>query len=202
MNKQTKVVILLAAIILSALLGTACSNEQAGIASNESAVKTQPAKPPSDKGDQVVTGGDLTFMNDAAQGGMAEVEMGRMAAVQAVSSEVKQFAERMIKDHSQAGEELKQLAGAKKVVLPMEMTPKQKEMMEKFSKLKGSDFDREYIKAMVADHEKDVAAFEATAKNGTDADVKAFAAKILPTLKDHMQMIRSISEKMGAKTNP
>jgi putative membrane protein len=81
-------------------------------------VKTEPAKPPSDKGDQVVTGGDLAFMNDAAPGGMAEVELGRMAAKQAQSSEVKQFAARMIADHTKAGDGLKQLAQQKKVILP------------------------------------------------------------------------------------
>jgi len=74
--------------------------------------------------------------------------------------------------------------------------------MERLSKLKGADFDHEYVTAMVADHEKDVAAFENAVKGGVDADVKAFAAKTLPTLKTHLQMIRDISSKMGHKANP
>lgn len=77
--------------------------------------------------------------------------------------------------------------------------PKHKEVMEKLSKLKGAEFDREYVKAMVEDHEKDVAAFEATSKGAVDADVKAFATKTLPTLKEHLQMIREIDGKMGGK---
>ena len=105
MNKQTKSLASLAAMGMSVLLlGAACSTQpNSGTANNEPLVKTEPAKPPSDKGDQVVTGGDLAFMNDAAPGGMAEVEMGRMAAKQAQSSEVKRFAARMIADHTKAG---------------------------------------------------------------------------------------------------
>lgn len=165
-------------------------------------MKTEPAQAASDKGDQVVTGGDLAFMNDAAPGGVAEVEMGRMAAKQAQSSEVKQFGERMVVDHTKAGEELKQLASIKKVTLPAMVNPKHKEAMEKLSKLKGADFDHEYVTAMVADHEKDVAAFDNAVKTAVDAVVKSFAAKTLPTLKAHLQMIRDIASKMDEKAKP
>lgn len=140
-------------------------------------------KAPSDAGDRVVTGGDFAFMNDAAPGGMAEVELGRMAAKQAQSNEVKQFGARMVTDHTKAGDELEQSASQKKVTLPAEITPKQKEAMEKLAKLKGADFDRAYVMEMVADHEKDVTAFTATANGATDADLKDYAAKTLPTLK-------------------
>ncbi|MDQ3173318.1 MAG: DUF4142 domain-containing protein [Acidobacteriota bacterium] len=202
MSKQTSIVALLTAIGIS-VLGAACSNQPSdSTAYSGPIVKTEPAQAASDKGDQVVTGGDLAFMNDAAPGGVAEVEMGRMAAKQAQSSEVKQFGERMVVDHTKAGEELKQLASIKKVTLPAMVNPKHKEAMEKLSKLKGADFDHEYVTAMVADHEKDVAAFENAVKAGVDADVKAFAAKTLPTLKAHLQMIRDIASKMGHKATP
>lgn len=203
MNKRTKTLASLAAIGVSViLLGAACSSESGGTANNEPIVKTEPAKPPSDKGDQVVTGGDLAFMNAAAPGGMAEVEMGRMAAKHAQSSEVKRFAARMIADHTKAGDELKQLAQQKKVMLPPDVSPAHKETMAKLSKLSGAEFDRAYVMAMVADHEKDVTAFTATAKGAVDADLKAYAAKTLPTLKEHLQMIRDIAAKMGDKAKP
>jgi len=205
MRRQTNTVTtvtLIAAIGMSALLGSACSTQPVGTANNEPIVKTEPAKPPSDKGDQVVTGGDLAFMNDAAPGSMAEVELGRMAAKQAANAEVKRFAARMIADHTKAGDELKKLAQQKKVVLPAEVNPAHKEIMAKLSKLNGAEFDRAYVMAMVADHEKDVAAFESVAKGAVDADVKAFAAKTLPTLKEHLQMIRDIAGKMGEKAKP
>ncbi len=82
------------------------------------------AAPPSDKGDKIVTGGDLAFMNDAGPGGVAEVELGRLAVERGASAEIKQFAQQMINDHSKAGEKLKKLAQQKKVTLPPQIMPK------------------------------------------------------------------------------
>ncbi len=186
---------------LLAAFALACSSSQPGDSTANSAplVKSEPAQAPSDSGDQVVTGGDLAFINDAVPGGMVEVELGRLALKQAASKDVKQFAQRMIDDHTKAGDELKQLAARKKVPPPPELLPAQKETMAKLAKLQGAAFDSAYVQEMVADHEKDVAAFDNVAKTGTDADVKAYAAKTLPTLKAHLQMIRDIAGKMGAK---
>lgn len=204
MSKRTNAIILLAAsgIVTMSACGTQPGGGVGGTANSAPIVKTEPAKAPSDKGDQVVTGGDLAFMNDAAPGGMAEVELGRMASKQATDSEVKRFAAQMITDHTKAGEELKQLAQGKKVMLPAEVLPAHKEVMEKLAKLNGAEFDREYVKAMVAAHEKDVTAFNATAQGATDADVKAFAAKTLPTLQMHLQMIKDLDVKMSGKAKP
>ncbi len=155
------------------------------------------ADPPSDKGDKVVTGGDLAFMNDAAPGGLAEVELGRMATERAASTEIKQFAQQMVTDHSDVGEKLKTLAQQKTVTLPTEILPQAKQTKEKLVKLSGHEFDQAYVRAMVEMHEKDVAAFDGVAKNGTDADVKAFTAETLPTLKHHLQMIREMAKSMN-----
>ncbi|MDQ3118450.1 MAG: DUF4142 domain-containing protein [Verrucomicrobiota bacterium] len=155
------------------------------------------AEPPSDKGDQVVTGGDLAFLNDAGPGGAAEVELGRMAGERAASAEVKKFAQQMIEDHSKAGEKLKKLAQQKKVTLPPEILPQAKQTKEKLAKLNGSEFDQAYVKAMVEMHVKDVTAFEAVSKTATDADVKAFATETLPTLKHHLEMIRDLAKTMN-----
>lgn len=157
-------------------------------------------QPPSDKGDRVVTGGDLAFMNDAAPGGLAEVELGKLAAERAVSPQVKKFAKQMIEDHSMAGQKLEQLAQLKKVKLPLGVSPEAKQTKEKLSKLSGEDFDHEYVKAMLEVHQKDVAAFAAVSQNATDADVKAFAAAALPTLKHHLEMIREIAKSTNLPT--
>ena len=200
MNRQIRTVILLLSVGVLAALGAACGAESGkGTANSEPLVKTEPAKPASDKGDMVVTGGDLAFMNDAAPGGMAEVELGKLAASKAQNAEVKAFAQKMVEDHSKAGEELKQLAAQKKVTLPPDVMPKHKEIMDKLSKLSGADFDKEYVMTMVEAHEKDVAAFENVSKTAADADVKAFATKTLPTLKMHLEMIKSMAAKMGVK---
>ncbi len=199
-NERMKVGVLYSAIGILAAFGAACSNEPGKETANSAPIiKSEPAKPASDKGDAVVTGGDLAFMNDAAPGGMAEVELGKMAASKAQNAEVKAFGQKMVEDHSKAGEELKQLAAQKKVMLPPDVLPAHKQLMEKLSKLSGADFDKEYVAAMVEAHEKDVAAFENVSKTAADADVKAFATKTLPTLKMHLEMIKAMADKMGVK---
>ncbi len=155
------------------------------------------AKPPSDKGDKVVTGGDLAFMNEAAPGGRAEVQLGELAVKKASDPKVKAFAQQMIEDHSKAGEQLKALAEQKKVELPPGVLPQAKQTTEKLAKLDGAAFDLAYVQAMVTAHEKDVAAFAAVSKNATDADVKEFAAKTLPTLKEHLEMIHGLATSMN-----
>ncbi len=153
--------------------------------------------PPSDQGDQVVTGGDLAFMNDAAPGGMAEVTLGKMAAEKASDTEVKKFGQKMVDDHSKAGEKLQSLAQKKGVALSTDPMPAQKEIMDHLSKLSGADFDRAYVAAMVTAHKKDVAAFQGVSKNATDADVKAFATETLPTLEMHLKMIQALATRLG-----
>lgn len=155
------------------------------------------AEPPSDKGDQVVTGGDLAFMNAAAPGGLAEVQLGELAVKKAGDAKVKAFAQQMIADHSKAGEKLKALAEQKKVKLPPGVLPQAKQTTEKLTTLDGAEFDRAYVQAMVTAHEKDVADFTAVAKNATDADVKEFAAKTLPTLQHHLEMIQGLAQSMN-----
>ena len=142
------------------------------------------------------TDADNSFMREAAQGGMAEVELGQMAASKAQNAEVKQFGEKMVADHTKANNELKELAGRLAVTLPTEPNPKQKETKERLGKLSGAEFDKEYVKTQVEDHEKTVALFEKEAASGTNSESKAFAAKTLPNLKMHLEMIRGLSNKI------
>lgn len=139
------------------------------------------------------------FMMKAAMGGMLEVQLGQLAAQNASSPDVKQFGQRMVDDHSKGGDELKSLAGTKQVVLPAELGPKEKAMLDHFAKLSGADFDREYMKDMVKDHDKDVAMFEKEARGAKDPDVKAWAEKTLPTLKEHQAMAHDIAGKVSGK---
>jgi putative membrane protein len=136
------------------------------------------------------------FAKEAAQGGLAEVEMGRLAVERGTRPEVKQFGQRMIDDHTKANTELMQIAARKNMQLPKEVSHEQKEMMDKLAKRSGADFDKDYVDAMVEDHEHDVKAFDEQAEEGTDADIKQFAAKTLPTLKQHLESIRSIKSKL------
>lgn len=139
-----------------------------------------------------MTSQDRNFIMDAAMGGMMEVELGRIAAQQGTSDAVKQFGQRMVDDHGKANTELMSLASSKGITLPTELDAKHKEHVTKLSGMTGADFDREYVKMMVSDHVKDVSEFEKQSTRGTDADLKAFASKTLPTLQEHLKMARAL----------
>jgi putative membrane protein len=135
------------------------------------------------------------FLHEAAQGGMAEVDMGRLAQQKAQSPEVKNFGQMMVSEHSKANEELKGIATKKNIPLPADLGP-HKSAMDKLNGLSGSEFDKAYVEIMVDDHEKDVSAFQKQADGGKDPEVKAFAMKTLPTLKKHLDAINAIQAKM------
>lgn len=136
------------------------------------------------------------FAKEAAQGGMAEVQIGRLASERASNPAVKQFGQQMVEDHTKAGSELTQVAARKNIQLPGDLKSEDKSEQDKLSKLSGADFDKEYVDFMVKDHEHDVEDFQEQANKGNDADVKAFASKTLPVLQHHLQMIRDIKSKM------
>jgi putative membrane protein len=135
---------------------------------------------------------DSNFMMDAAMAGLMEVELGRMATTQGSSDAVKQFGQRMVDDHSRANTELMQLASSKGATLPTAIDDKHQKDIAKFSKLSGADFDKAYSKQMLSDHNKAVSLFEKESTKGTDPELKSFAAKTLPTLQEHLQIVKSL----------
>jgi putative membrane protein len=141
---------------------------------------------------------DKTFVRKAAEGGLAEVELGKLAASKASDPEVKSFGQKMVDDHSKANDRLKQTVGTKGVDLPSDMSAKDKALEARLDKLSGADFDRAYMKEMLKDHQKDVAEFRREAKRaGADPDVKSFASETLPTLEEHLKMAQDVSKKVG-----
>ncbi len=137
---------------------------------------------------------DSSFLTKAAEGGMAEVELGKLAQQRASSQAVKDFGKRMETDHGKANAELKTIATNKSVTVPTSLNAKDQATMDRLSKLNGAEFDRAYMDDMVNDHRMDVAEFQKEADHGSDADVKAFASKTLPTLKDHLKMAEDIQK--------
>jgi putative membrane protein len=130
---------------------------------------------------------------EAARGGMAEVELGQLASDKAESSAVKQFAQRMVTDHGKANDELKSLAQSKNIMLPTDLDAKHKATKDRLSKLSGAQFDRAYMQDMVSDHQKDVSEFKKQSTSAKDPELKAWAAKTLPTLQEHLQMAQAAS---------
>jgi putative membrane protein len=142
-----------------------------------------------------MNGPERKFVMEAAQGSMAEVELGRLATERAASDEVKQFGQRMVDDHSKASTELMDLAMNMKFAPPKELSPEMAKMKAQLSQLSGADFDREYMRMMVEDHEMDVKKFEKQATKGNAGSVKDFAAKTLPTLQEHLKMAKDINKR-------
>ncbi len=168
-------------VLCSALLLPAAARAQSAAKTTDT-TETAAGKRTTDLADS----GDRRFVDEAASGGLAEVQLGQLAAQRATSPEVKQFAQRMVEDHGKANDELQQIASKKSFDLPTEMDSRSKATYDELSKLSGSDFDKAYMDAMVKDHDQDVKAFKHEASRwGADPDVKAFARKTLNVLEEH-----------------
>ncbi len=142
-------------------------------------------------GNAALSSADKKFVDKAAIGGLAEVEMGKLAQQKAANDQVKQFGTRMVDDHTKSNDELKQVASSKGITLPTGLDSKHKSVMDRFEKLSGAQFDRAYIDYEVSDHKEDISDFQKEAKSGHDSDVKGFAAKTVPTLQEHLTMAQA-----------
>jgi len=137
-----------------------------------------------------------TFLTHAAQDGEAEIELGRMAQEKAADAKVKDFGARMQKDHGNANAELRAIAAKKGLTIPGGPGP-HAAMMKKLGSLQGAAFDSAYMRAMVDDHAKAVKEFEMATKS-PDAEIKAFAEKTLPTLREHLRLAQEIQKGVGS----
>jgi putative membrane protein len=135
---------------------------------------------------------DKAFMKQAAIGDAAEIELGQMAQAKATDPKVKQFGERMVKDHSQADDQLKGIAQSQHVSLPTELDPPHKSAKAMLSKKAGAQFDEAYMRLMVQDHTKTVNKFKREAAASHDPTVKRFAQQSLPILESHLQEARQV----------
>jgi putative membrane protein len=136
---------------------------------------------------------DEAFYKSAAEGGMAEVQLGTLAQQKSSNPGVKEFGAMMVKDHSAANEKLKALAESKNVKLPSSPSMGQMATKTKLEVLSGNTFDKSYIKGMIDDHEEDIKEFKKEAAAGQDPDAKAYATATLPTLQAHLKKIQSIA---------
>jgi putative membrane protein len=140
------------------------------------------------------TSKEKAFIMKAANGGMTEVELGKVAADKGLSQEVKDFGSQMVTDHSKANEQLKEVAGKLKVEVPTKVDALHQAKIDKMSALSGAAFDSAYVKEMVGAHEKDIAEFEKSAKNVTSADLKKFIEETVPTMRHHLDMIKKFDQ--------
>jgi putative membrane protein len=139
---------------------------------------------------------DKQFLTKAAEGSMEEVALATTVSQKATMPEVKSFADRMASDHTKASDELKSLAAKKGVTLPSEMEKSQQNEADKLAKLTGKKVDKEYASYAVKDHEKDLKEFQKAAKDAKDPDIKAWAAKMVPILEDHLKTAKQLEPKI------
>lgn len=138
----------------------------------------------------------ITFVKDAAAGGMMEVELGNIAQQKAKSQRVKDFGQMMVNDHSNANKNLKDLASQKNIDIPNTVTKDQEEEINTLSKKSGPDFDHAYVDAMIKDHKEDIVKFKNAQGNVNDNDIKNFIITTLPVLQKHLDSIQAIKSHM------
>lgn len=131
---------------------------------------------------------DKEFVLEAAEGGLMEVMLGRYAVARATTPEVKLHAQHMIDDHTKGNNELKDLAAKKNIALPALLSKKEQKQYDKLIKTKGNEFDKEYTEFMISDHKKDIELFKKEAKEGTDEEIKKWAASKVSVLEGHLAM--------------
>lgn len=154
--------------------------------------------PQTDNGsDQMMKSNDAKFAMKAAQGGVAEVQLGQLAAQKASSPDVKAFGQQMVDDHTKANDQLKTVAAQEHISLPTTMDPKDQALYTKLQGMSGPEFDKTYVKAMVKDHKEDVKEFQKEADKGKDPQIKGFASQTLPVLQGHLSKVESIETGMG-----
>lgn len=135
---------------------------------------------------------DAAFVQKASASGLAEVALGQLGSSQGNSADTKAFGAQMVKDHTAANNELKSIAGGKNMSMATTPTPADEKAATAMSKKTGDDFDKAFAKKMVADHQKAVALFTKESTSGKDPELKAFATKTLPTLKEHLEMAKKL----------
>jgi putative membrane protein len=142
---------------------------------------------------------DASFYKKAAEGGIAEVEAGKLAQQKSSNSQVKDFGAMMVKDHTAAGEKLKAIADSKGISLPGDSSVGQMADKAKLEVLSGDTFDKSYIKGQISAHQDTIALFQKEIAAGEDPDAKSFATKTLPTVRAHLKAINSLAAGAGIK---
>jgi putative membrane protein len=137
-----------------------------------------------------------SFLVKAVDGGMTEVRSGELGQNKARSQRVKDFSAMMVHDHSAANDKVTSLAAQKNIILPTAAGDENQKKIDRLGKKNGNSFDRDFMDAMVKDHETTIEMFENAMKNTRDADVNWFADKSLPTLRMHLDSAKNVGSSL------
>jgi putative membrane protein len=139
---------------------------------------------------------DREFLKAAAQIDLAEMKLGKLAQERASAAAIKKFGERLVADHSKMNKELEMIAKSHGMTLPDNLDQKHQELVDQLSKMNGAAFDRAFTKDLTSGHEAAIKQFDAEAKSGQDADLKAWAERWLPTLREHLEQVRTAAKQL------
>ena len=153
------------------------------------------------KNSHALSADDRHFATKAAEAGMAEVDLGKLAEQKAQNADVRNFGARMVEDHSKANDRLKQIVATKDMTLPARLDSSGQKTLDKLTKLSGEKFDHAYISKQVSDHKKVIKEFQKEAKSGNDKDLRAFASNTLPTLEEHLRLAQSAEKSVSEQAS-
>jgi putative membrane protein len=164
---------------------------------NQTAQNSQMSSPARSSSQNSAKTSNQQFVTQATQANLAEIQLGQLAIQKSSNSQVKQYAQMLIQDHTQANSQLKQLASSKSLSVPTQPNAQQRAAKARLSGLSGQAFDRAYIQQMEQDHTKSVALFQKESQQGQDPDLKNLAATLLPKLQSHEQEAQQIAGRIG-----
>jgi putative membrane protein len=182
-DHMNKIVIFVALMLFGSLSGQAqnCKKDACNKINRQKFGKTNMKK-------------DANFAVEAAEGGMMEVMLGKLAATNAASPDVKELGMELVSDHSAANDELEVLAKRKNIALPTLLSKRCEKKYNKFTRKTGKKFDKCYTRYMVKDHKKDIKCFRKEADKGSDAEIKAWASGKVPVLEHHLDLAKNACE--------
>lgn len=199
-------------LLLCGLLAIGCSNSNkaatsdnnssqptAASSDNSSSAANSSSNTSSSSSSTSASNPDQQFINDAAKGNRAEVELGKLVESKATNPSVKQFAKMMQTDHAKALSQLEQVAQSRNITLPDGIPDDAQDLETKLSSESGKQLEKDYMDGMVKDHQKDVKDFQDATQNLRDNDVKQWAQKTLPTLQRHLQKAQQVDSKIGGQ---
>jgi putative membrane protein len=183
-------------------LGAAVIASTLSLAAQSSTTASKPNPATAPKGNQTAAekaaNPDARFVMGVAGTGMAEIELGQLAADKASDVKVKEFGHQMVADHTKMGDELKPLAASKNIMLPTSLSARAKATKDRLSKLSGASFDRAYMAEMVRGHLSASMDFRKEATSGHDPQIKEWATRTVDTVDEHLKAAREIQKELGS----
>jgi putative membrane protein len=143
---------------------------------------------------QTASNADKAFMRMAAEANMTEAHIGQMAESQGSGSQVKDFGQKLTHDHTDAYQQLAEVAAKTGSSIPKGIDVRKISVVEQLMKAKGVQFDRQFVQDEIRDHEKALAEFKREAQHGQDPEVKAYASKMIPVLEDHLHEAQALAK--------